>query len=158
MVRVRSYLENEVIEFGSGVVLSPGYVLTAAHILQGDRHVVILNGKEKNVIIKASNHVAALLTVNPEALLSETEQRESKEVLPSKPETQLEGEKLADQIWLTEEELLTESTKWSAEGFITDKQVFHTLSGTGLISVECREYQEDLKGMRKIIRDFLVRR
>ena len=145
VVRVRSYLENEVIEFGSGIILSPGYVLTASHILQGDRHVVVLNGEEKDAVIKAGNHVAALLTVDPEALLSETEQRSSREALSSKPETELKREEPADQILLTEEELLTDSTKWSAEGFITDKQIFHPLSGTGLVSAECRELQEDLE-------------
>ena len=129
VVRVRSYLENEVIEFGSGIILSPGYVLTASHILQGDRHVVVLNGEEKDAVIKAGNHVAALLTVDPEASLSETEQRSSREALSSKPETELKREEPADQILLTEEELLTDSTKWSAEGFITDKQIFHPLSG-----------------------------
>ena len=134
VVRVKSYLEDEVIDFGSGVLLSYGYVLTASHILRGDRHVVVLNGAEKGALVKTSNDAAALLVVELGP--------EWKGV--SKPDIGTE-QAVTDRVWLTEEELLTENTAWTAEGFITDKQTFHSLSGTGLVLLESQENETDYR-------------
>ena len=43
VVKVKSYLEDEVIGYGSGVFLYDCYVLTATHTLRGDRHVIMLD-------------------------------------------------------------------------------------------------------------------
>lgn len=134
VVRVKSYLEDEVIGFGSGVLLSYEYVLTASHILQGDRHVVVLNGAEKGALVKTSNDAAALLVVElgPE--------------WKGVPKSDIGTEQtVADRVWLTAEELLTENTAWVAEGFITDKQTFHSLSGTGLVLLGSQENETDFK-------------
>ena len=52
VVKVKSYLEDEVIGYGSGVFLSDGYVLTASHTLRGDRHVIMLDEAEKETFVK----------------------------------------------------------------------------------------------------------
>ena len=53
------------------------------------------------------------------------------------------GQAEADRIWVTEEELLTENSAWTAEGFITDEQIFHFLSGKGLVSLGNQECQNN---------------
>jgi len=46
VVKVRAY-QNDDINFGSGIFLPPNYILTAKHILCGDRVTIVLNGEEK---------------------------------------------------------------------------------------------------------------
>lgn len=128
IVRVKSYLEDEVIGFGSGVFLSDGYLLTASHTLRGDRHVIVLDGAEKEASVKTSNHAAALLVVKLGA--------EWKSAVESET-----GHAVADRGWVTEEELLTENTEWTAEGFITDGQIDHLLTGKGLVSLRNQDCQ-----------------
>lgn len=111
VVRVKSYLKDEIIDSGSGIMIAPQYVLTATHVLCGDRHTVIVNGEEKDAVVEKKNHIAVLLAV----------------------ETESKGKADAEKVWFTSEELLTRDTEWSVSGFITEEQNFHTLSGIGLI-------------------------
>ena len=124
IIRVKSYLNNDLIECGTGIVISPHYVLTAKHILSGDYHTVVLNGEEKNALIEKSNianGVAALL----------------------KMETEIEVD--SEQLKFTDEELLNEDIKWYAEGFIGTEQEYHTMSGNGITHTENSEYGIDFK-------------
>lgn len=121
IIRVKSYLKGKVISFGSGVVLAPNYVLTVAHVLCGDRHVVVLSGDEKSAVIEKKNDVATLLRI-------ETEFKED-----------------TNQVRFTNEELLTGDVAWRVDGFITDEQTFHQMSGKGLVYVECQEYGTNYK-------------
>lgn len=120
-IRVKSYLEGEVIECGSGVVLSPNHVLTAEHVLCGDSHVVVWNGEERKAVIEKKNQTAALLTI----------------------ETTIE--EYIGEVKFTNEELLTEDMAWYVDGFITNEQEIHQMSGTGLVQAEYQENGTDFK-------------
>lgn len=67
VVRVKSYLKDEIIDSGSGIMIAPQYVLTATHVLCGDRHTVIVNGEEKDAVVEKKNHIAVLLAVETES-------------------------------------------------------------------------------------------
>lgn len=124
-VKVKSYLslENEPIEFGTGIFLPPNHVLTAAHILCGDRHTVILQEKETAAVIEKENRVAALLSVEPAA----------------------EVEENTENLLFTVEELMNNDTRWHVDGYITDEQIFHRISGQGLVAFEGLNDSTDFK-------------
>lgn len=123
IVRIKSYRNDGTEEFGSGIILSPKNILTAAHVLRGERHVIVLNDKDINACIRKKNSVAALLETETEIALEEEQ----------------------TQVKFTNEELLTEDIKWHVEGFITDEQIFHEMSGTGLVTVKSSEYGTDFQ-------------
>lgn len=121
VVKVKSYLNEEVLEYGSGVVLSSDYVLTANHVVCGDRHVIVLDEGEKSAIIEKKNAVAALLRI----------------------ETELKGD--FEYSVFTDQELLNDNTIWQVDGFITDEQFFHQMSGKGLIHMKNQGQDTDYK-------------
>lgn len=107
IIRVISYLENEPIRKGTGIILSPNYILTAKHILCGDTHKVIWNGSEISVDIEKQNDAAALIKINGNIELNEYP-------------------------FFTVDEIFTSNTKWTACGYITDDQILHPTSGCGI--------------------------
>ena len=123
IVRIKSYRNGGAEEFGSGIILSSKNILTAAHVLRGERHVIVLNNKDINACIRKKNSVAALLETETEIALEEGQ----------------------TQVKFTGEELLTEDIQWHVEGFITDEQLLHEMSGTGLVTVNSSEYGTDFQ-------------
>lgn len=121
IIRVKSYLKGEYIDCGSGIILTPYHVLTVEHILRGDSFTVVLNGEEKNAFIEKTNDVAALLKI----------------------ETEIEYD--TEQLKFTDEELLNRNLEWFAEGFITNEQVIHQISGIGITHIENSENGTDFK-------------
>lgn len=140
-IRVKSYLGDEVVGYGTGVILQPNLVLTAEHILNGSRHIVVLGGVEKSAVIEKKNQTAALLKILPESKQEEVSgQADNREGVAAD-----ERIKDTDRIKFTEEELLTEDVPWKVDGFITDEQTTHQMTGTGLLYTECPEQAADYK-------------
>lgn len=111
IVKIKSYSsENEFIEGGTGIFLPPNHIFTAAHVLCGDRHTAVLQEKEMDVVVEKENNVAALLSIEPVVRMEES----------------------SEPLLFTVEEILDHDTAWSAEGYITDEQILHQMSGQGL--------------------------
>ncbi len=120
VVKVRAY-QSDNVYFGSGVFLPPNLVLTAEHVLCGDRVTIELNGEEKEALVKKKNNVAALLSVK------------------------IKNDKCDEQLFFTDEECLDQNTKWCVEGFITDLQRHHKMSGKGVVCTGNTEDEWDYK-------------
>lgn len=120
VVKVRAY-QNDDINFGSGIFLPPNYILTAKHILCGDRVTIVLNGEEKEAVVLKKNNIAALLS----AKITIDESNE--------------------QLFFTDEEYLNRDTEWHVEGFITDDQLYHEMSGKGVVNSENTDDETDYK-------------
>lgn len=52
IIKVVSYLNNELFRKGTGIILSPNHVLTAEHNVHGDSNKVIWEDKEINATIE----------------------------------------------------------------------------------------------------------
>lgn len=110
IVRIRSYYNDEVIQYGTGIIIADTWILTAEHVVCGNRHTVEISGCETSIKkYNSMNGVVVLMT---------------EENLP----------------WVTQvfssDEILDESSKWSVEGYIGTQQKPHEITGTGFHIVE----------------------
>lgn len=115
VIRVKSYCGEDPIKFGTGVIITPNYVLTAGHVVVGERHAVLVNGVRIDAVLEQKNEIAALL--------------KTEKILPMEKET----------AKYTTEEILSNDTQWSVKGFITDEQIEHSMVGRGVVYLDIED-------------------
>lgn len=103
--------------FGSGIVISENKVLTAAHVVLDEDNVQIIWEKAFEGSIEYIDDIIAILSVD------DVEFREKFNTLSNK-------------LLFTADEVMTDSSKWQVQGFITSNQNEHRMEGVGIYSVE----------------------
>lgn len=107
IVRIRTYIDEEVIEFGTGIVISENKVITAKHVVCGNEHGVLCNGKEYRAKID----------------------HECGDVVVLKTEEPMLGCVLPE---FTIDEVLDKEADWRAEGYISNAQNEHYIHGKSM--------------------------
>lgn len=92
IVKIKSYYKNQVAQYGTGIVISENLILTASHILCGDRYTVEIDGKE----VEAELHITE---GSGATLQSQTHFSEYCSIFSN-------------------EEILDEDSKWAVRGYI----------------------------------------
>lgn len=110
IVKVKSYYNDEVIQYGTGIIIADTWVLTAEHVVCGYRHTVELSGCE--IPIKKLN------CMNGVAVL------EAEKNFPWKIQV------------FSDDEILDESSNWIIQGYIGTQQKTHEITGMGFHIVE----------------------
>lgn len=110
IVKVKSYYNDEVIQYGTGIIIADTWVLTAEHVVCGNRHTVEISGCE--ISIKEYN------SMNGVAVL------EAEKKIPWKVQA------------FSDDEILDESSNWLIQGYIGTQQKTHEITGTGFHIVE----------------------
>lgn len=110
IVKVKSYYNDEVIQYGTGIIIADTWVLTAEHVVCGNGHTVEISGCE--ISIKEYN------SMNGVAVL------EAEEKIPWKAQA------------FSDDEILDESSNWLIQGYIGTQQKTHEITGTGFHIVE----------------------
>lgn len=105
IVKIKSYYKNQVAQYGTGIVISENLILTASHILCGDRYTVEIDGKE----VEAELHITE---GSGATLQSQTHFSEYCSIFSN-------------------EEILDEDSKWAVRGYIGELQAEHEVSGIG---------------------------
>ncbi len=105
IVKIKSHYKNQVIQYGTGIVISENLILTASHILCGDRYTVEIDGKEVETELHTTEGSGAILKA--QGYLSE-----------------------CCSIF-SNEEILDEDSKWTVKGYIGGLQAEHEVSGIG---------------------------
>ncbi|MDR3584925.1 MAG: hypothetical protein P4L59_06310 [Desulfosporosinus sp.] len=109
IVKVQSYLKDECIEYGTGIMIARNFVLTPRHVACGDHHTVWVSDKEVQSRIVNGNNVAVVLEIDHSD----------------------DSYSMADIF--SDDEILDEESIWSVSGFITSRQRKHLVRGTGII-------------------------
>lgn len=113
IVKVRAYNNESIVKCGTGVAVKCGQaVLTATHVLCGTRHTVVVSTegeteREIEAEILQKNDAAAVLTVQ--------------EPLPC-----------GGAGIFSDQELLEPEIPWAVDGYITDEQIAHEITGIGI--------------------------
>lgn len=110
IVKVKSYYNDEVIQYGTGIIIADTWILTAEHVVCGNRHTVEISGCE--IPIKKYN------SMNGVAVL------EAEKKIPWKVQA------------FSDDEILDESSNWLIQGYIGTQQKTHEITGTGFHIVE----------------------
>lgn len=119
IVKVRSYLKDECIEYGTGVMIAVNLVLTPRHVACGDRYTVWIGDKENHAHVIKENDFAVVLEI------SQSNYTYS----------------VADIF--SDDEILDEESTWSVSGFISSQQCEHHMRGTGIIVSPARDVEWD---------------
>lgn len=109
-------LQEEGQLFGSGIVISENKVLTAAHIVTKDDNVKIIWEKSFVGIVDHIDNIIAIISVD------DIEFSEKFNTLSNK-------------LLFTKDEIITDSSKWQVQGFITNNQIEHQMAGVGIYHV-----------------------
>lgn len=117
IVKIRSYLKDECIEYGTGIMIATNLVLAPRHVACGDRHTVWISDKEDPARIIKENDVAVVLEISQSDYT------------------------FADIF--SSDEILDEESKWSVSGFISSQQLEHHMRGTGIIVLPAKEAEWD---------------
>lgn len=99
--------------FGSGIVVSENKVLTAGHVVLDEDNVQIVWEKEFIGTVEYIDDIIAILSVDDVEF----------------------GEKfnsLSNKLLFTADEVMTDSSKWQVQGFITSNQIEHRMAGVGI--------------------------
>lgn len=115
IVRVKSYVESECLEYGTGIIIEDNLVLTAKHVVCGQIHKIVLDNNEINAVIVNENDTMAILKI----------EESCKEIKPVGI--------------FTTDEIFDEEAEWSIQGYITSGQIKHSMSGQGVILGETEE-------------------
>lgn len=116
IVRIKSYIGDECIENGTGIIISNNLVLTAKHLVKGDINRVIIDNTELEAeILQPNNNVAVLLRVVDD----------------------IEFTNIASVF--TNDEILDNESKWTVNGFITAQLINHSMSGVGIVCSDTEE-------------------
>lgn len=110
IVRIKSYYNAELIQYGTGIIIADTWILTAEHVVCGNRHTVEILGCE--IYIKEYN------SMNGVAVL------EAEKNFPYKVQA------------FSDDEILDESSNWLIQGYISAQQKPHEITGTGFHIVE----------------------
>lgn len=110
IVKVKSYYNDEVIQYGTGIIIADTWILTAEHVVCGNRHTVEISGCE--IPIKKYN------SMNGVAVL------EAEKKIPWKVQA------------FSDDEILDESSNWLIQGYIGTQQKTHEITGTGFHIIE----------------------
>lgn len=119
IVKVRSYLKDECIEYGTGIMITTNLVLTPRHVACGDRHTVWISNKEVQSRIINGNNVAVVLEIDQSDFTCSVAEI------------------------FSDEEILDEESTWSVSGFISSQQHEHLMKGTGIIAFPAEETESD---------------
>jgi len=119
IVKVRSYLKDECIEYGTGIMIARNLVLTPRHVVCGDCHTVWISDKEDQARIVKENDVAVVLEIDHSD----------------------DACSMADIF--SDDESLDEESIWTVSGFITSRQHEHHVRGTGIIVSPVRDAEWD---------------
>lgn len=113
IVKIREYDNSGLLSYGTGIVIGNGTaILTAAHVICGSKHCVIVVSEKGEVEIETQllqkNKVAAILSANSSLHC------ESANIFSN-------------------QEIFDDDISWSAEGYITDEQSAHEITGKGVV-------------------------
>jgi len=117
--KVRSYLKDECIEYGTGIMIARNLMLTPRHVACGDRHTVWISDKEEPAHIVKENDVVVVLEINHS-----------------------DGTYSIADVF-SDDEILDEESIWSVSGFITSQQLEHQVRGTGIVVSLVRDAEWD---------------
>lgn len=110
IVKVKSYYYDEVIQYGTGIIIADTWVLTAEHVVCGNRHTVELSGCE--IPIKKFNCMNGVAVLEAEKNFSWKAQA------------------------FSDDEILDEASNWIIHGYIGTQQKAHEITGMGFHIVE----------------------
>lgn len=103
--------------YGTGIVLSENKVLTAAHVIDDEKNASIIWDEEFFGTVEYSDDIIAILT------LEDSKFKEKYASMQSK-------------LSFTTDELITDSSRWEIEGYITANLVRHRMEGVGICPSE----------------------
>lgn len=111
IVKIKSYYHGNVIEYGTGLVISDRLILTAEHVVAaGEKCMVEVDGEELEAVRKESNGCVTLLEIRH-----------------------------SFQKWVeifSIDEILDEDSEWSVSGFVGSLQIPHAIEGKGFYLTE----------------------
>ena len=105
IVKIKSYYKDKIAQYGTGIVISENLILTASHILCGDRHTVEIDGKEVETEIHTTEGSGAVLQVYSHLSVYCSN--------------------------FSDEEILDGDSKWIVRGYVGELQAEHEVSGIG---------------------------
>ena len=109
IVKIRTYHGQELIQSGTGIVISSSRIVTAAHVvLCGDRHSIVI--EEEEIVLNIARHNTVLAVLSAETLLPFT---------------------VADIFSV--DEILDLRALWTVCGYITNEQCPHRMTGSGFV-------------------------
>jgi len=115
VIRIRAYYKGDCIRCGTGIVINNREVLTATHVVCGDQHtIVVAEGKEIPLSKVRANDVATVLR---------TEQPLMYEVANI----------------FSFNEILDTHTLWTVNGYITEEQCEHQMTGRSIVYDETHD-------------------
>ena len=118
IVKLRSYKEGECIRYGTGIVISSERIVTATHVVCGDQHTVVANEEEIPLSIVQKNDAVAILF--------------SEQTLA-----------FAAADIFSVDEIHNRQTLWAVNGYITEGQNEHHMTGSGIIYSETDDTRWD---------------
>ena len=110
IVKVKSYYHEETVQYGTGIIIADRCILTAEHVVCGEKHVVEISGSE--IPVEKRDTVGGVVVL------------EAAEILPYKAQI------------FSDDEILDDSSKWIIQGYISSQQNEHEITGNGFHVVD----------------------
>ena len=108
ILKVKSYRNDGEIEFGTGVAIASNLVITPSHVVIGEKHTIIICENEFEVSIISDNDLFSILKVNDNDKV------------------------LTYATVFSDDEILDDDSKWYINGYISEAQKPHEVTGKGM--------------------------
>lgn len=108
ILKVKSYRNDGEIGFGTGVAIASNLVITPSHVVIGEKHTIIICENEFEVSIISDNDLFSILKVNDNDKV------------------------LTYATAFSDDEILDDDSKWYINGYISEAQKPHEVTGKGM--------------------------
>ena len=108
ILKVKSYRNDGEIGFGTGVAIASNLVITPSHVVIGEKHTIIICENEFEVSIISDNDLFSILKVNDNDKV------------------------LTYATVFSDDEILDDDSKWYINGYISEAQKPHEVTGKGM--------------------------
>lgn len=108
ILKVKSYKNDDGIEYGTGIAVAKNLVITPSHVVIGEKHTIIICENEFEVSVISDNDLFSILKVKNDDIV------------------------LTYATTFSYDEILDDDSKWDIHGYISEAQEPHEVTGKGI--------------------------